>query len=70
MSTCSGEIVVIIESFQLRKSQHRQLSQFLGRLIRSPRSSKRRKGSGALEVEMGSGILKEEERTNIFSLHS
>ena len=40
-----------------------QLSQFLGRLIRSPGSPRRREGSG---------ILKEEERTNTFisPLHS
>ena len=36
-------------------------SQFLGRLIRSPGSRRRRKGSEA---------LKEEERTNFFPLHS
>jgi len=41
------------------------LSQFLGRLIRSPGSLRRRKWSGALKEEMGSGILKEEERTDV-----
>ena len=42
-------------------------SQFLGRLIRSPESPRRRMGSEAVEVEIGgSGILKEEERTNFF----
>ena len=45
-------------------------SQFLGRLIRSPGSPRRRKGSGALEVEIGVWNSKEEERTNLFCVHS
>ena len=41
-------------------------SQFLGRLIRSPESLRWRKGSGDLKKELASGMLKEEERTNVF----
>ena len=41
-------------------------SQFLGRLIRSQESPRRRKGSGVLKEEIESGILKEE-RTNFLS---
>ena len=40
-------------------------SQFLGRLVRSPGVPEER-WIGVLEEEMGSGILKEQERTNIF----
>ena len=39
-------------------------SQVLGRLIRSPGSPRRRKGLS--KRRQGSGILKEEERTNVF----
>ena len=39
------------------------LSQILDRLIRSWGSLRRREGSGALK---GSGVLKEEKRTNFF----
>ena len=39
-------------------------SQVLGRLIRSPGSPRRREGLS--KRRQGSGILKEEERTNVF----
>ena len=41
-------------------------SRFLGRLIRSLGSLRRRKGSGALEEMIGAWDSKEEERTSVF----
>ena len=45
-------------------------SQFLGRLIRSPGSPRRRKGSGALKVETGVWNSQEEKDKLFFPLHS
>ena len=45
-------------------------SQFLGRLIRSPGSSRRRKGSGTLKEDIGAWGSQGAEKTNFFGLHS
>ena len=39
--------------YRRQEVERKQLSQFLGRLIRSPGSPRRRKASGALEMEIG-----------------
>ena len=45
-------------------------NQFLGRLIRSPGSPRRRKGSGGLKVEIGVWNSQEGGRDKLFCLHS
>ena len=45
------------------------LSHFLDRLARSPGSPRRKKGSGALEVEIGVWNSQEGEKDNFFFLY-
>ena len=64
----SGHLFVIL-ILEEKHSVFYLESQFLGRLIRSPVSSRRRKGSRALEKEKGVGVSQGGEKDKHFFLY-